>query len=58
MNSRERVLKAFRHEEPDRTPLAEPWRIQSPTADRILGKPSVSGDFTRQMELREKAAKE
>jgi len=48
MSSRERVLKAFRHEEPDRTPIFELYGVQPPTADMVLGRPGI--DFARRMD--------
>lgn len=38
MNSRQRVEAAFRHEQPDRTPIFE-YVLLSPVADRVLGRP-------------------
>jgi len=38
MTSRERVLRAYRHEEVDRTPIGEMYEIAPPTREVILGK--------------------
>jgi len=48
MTSRERVLKAYRHEEVDRTPIGEMYEIAPPTRDVILGKPC---GFVARMEM-------
>lgn len=48
MTSRERVLRAYRHEEVDRTPIGEMYPIASPTRDVILGKPC---GFVERMEM-------
>lgn len=50
MTSRERVLAAFRHEEPDRTPIFEKL-IKSPIADELLGRPCAATNFHLQMEF-------
>jgi hypothetical protein len=42
MNSKERVKKAFDHEEPDRVPIFEA-EINSPVASEILGRPAYVG---------------
>lgn len=49
MTGRERVLAAFNHVEPDRTPLFEKL-IKSPIADEILGRPCAASDFATQMQ--------
>ena len=49
MTSRERVLAAFRHEEPDRTPIFEKL-IKSPVADDILGRPHAGVNFHYRMQ--------
>lgn len=49
MTSRERVLAAFRHEEPDRTPIFEKL-IKSPIADELLGRTCAATNFHHQME--------
>lgn len=36
MNSKERVLKALDHEEPDRVPVGE-WGIDHDTVERVIG---------------------
>ena len=51
MEPRERVLRAILHEEPDRVPVYEPYGVWSPTADFILGKPSVLGNMARRLDL-------
>jgi uroporphyrinogen-III decarboxylase len=38
MTGRERVLRAYRHEEVDRTPIGEMYEIAPPTREVILGK--------------------
>lgn len=38
MNSRQRIVAAFTHRQPDRTPIFE-YVLQSPVADAILGRP-------------------
>lgn len=38
MTGRERVLKAYRHEEVDRTPIGEMYEIAPPTREVILGR--------------------
>ncbi|MBI4529931.1 MAG: hypothetical protein HY709_00260, partial [Candidatus Latescibacteria bacterium] len=43
MTGRERVLSAFQHEEPDRTPIFEKL-VKLPTANRILGRPHAGVD--------------
>lgn len=48
MTSRERVLKAYRHEEVDRTPIGEMYEIAPPTREVILGKPC---GFVERMEM-------
>jgi len=48
MTGRERVLKAYRHEEVDRTPIGEMYPIASPTRDVILGRPC---GFVQRMEM-------
>jgi len=42
MTSRERVIAALAHQEPDRTPIFE-YVLQSPVADAILGRPYIYG---------------
>ncbi len=42
MNSKERVKKAFDHEEPDRVPIFEA-EINAPVASEILGRPACVG---------------
>jgi hypothetical protein len=49
MTSRERVIAAFRHIQPDRTPFFEKL-IKSPVADEILGRPCAAQNFHHQME--------
>ena len=44
MTSRERILAAFNHKEPDRTPIFE-YVLQSPIADAILGRPYAVDHF-------------
>jgi uroporphyrinogen-III decarboxylase len=48
MTGRERVLRAYRHEEVDQTPIGEMYPIASPTRDVILGKPC---GFIQRMEM-------
>lgn len=47
-NARERVIAAFRHEEPDRTPFFERL-IKSPAAEDILGRPSILNNIPYRM---------
>ena len=49
MTSRERVLRAFRHEEPDRTPFFEKL-VKSPVADEVLGRPHAGANWHYRME--------
>ena len=42
MNSKERVRRAFAHQEPDRVPLFE-LTIDNPTAAHVLGRPTLCG---------------
>jgi len=49
MTGRERVLKAFRHEEPDRTPIWEKL-VKLPIANMILGRPHASVDAEYRLE--------
>ena len=42
MNSRERVLTAFSHREPDRVPVSELY-INSPVASKVLGRLAYTG---------------
>jgi hypothetical protein len=49
MTSRERVLSAFRHIQPDRTPIFEKL-IKSPVADELLGRPHAGQNFHYQMQ--------
>lgn len=48
MTSRERVVAAFEHREPDRTPIWEKL-IKSPAADELLGRPCASSNFDYRM---------
>jgi len=48
---RERVVRAICHEEPDRVPVYEPYGVFSPTADVILGRPSIIGDSSRRLKM-------
>ncbi len=48
MTGRQRVLAAFRHETPDRTPIFE-REITSPTDVVVLGRPSSLDHFPRRM---------
>ena len=49
MTSRERVVAAFEHTAPDRTPLWEKL-IKSPAADALLGRPCAASNFDYRME--------
>lgn len=49
MTARERVLAAFCHREPDRTPIFEKL-IKSPIADELLGRPCLATNFDAQMQ--------
>ncbi len=55
MNSKERVLTAFSHKEPDRVPVGE-MHIMSPIASELLDREAVTGEggwtMYKQMELR------
>ena len=42
MNSKERVKRAFAHQEPDRVPIFE-YSIDNPTAETVLGRPTLCG---------------
>lgn len=48
MTGRERVLRAYRHEEVDRTPIGEMYEIAPPTREVVLGKKC---GFVEQMEM-------
>ena len=48
MTGRERVLRAYRHEEVDRTPIGEMYEIAPPTREAILGKKC---GFVERMEM-------
>ena len=52
MTSRERVLAAFAHRAPDRTPFFEKL-IKSPLADLVLGRPSLAHNFPVRMQALE-----
>jgi len=49
MTSRQRVVAAFEHTGPDRTPLWEKL-IKSPAADELLGRPCAASNWDYQME--------
>ena len=49
MTSRERVMAAFAHRDPDRTPIWEKL-IKSPAADELLGRPCAASNFHYRME--------
>lgn len=49
MTSRERVIAAFDHTSPDRTPIWEKL-IKSPAADELLGRPCAASNFHYRME--------
>lgn len=49
MTSRERVMAAFAHRDPDRTPIWEKL-IKSPVADEILGRSCAASNFHYRME--------
>ncbi|MHB8996902.1 MAG: uroporphyrinogen decarboxylase family protein [Armatimonadota bacterium] len=49
MTSRQRVVAAFEHTGPDRTPIWEKL-IKSPAADELLGRPCAASNFHYQME--------
>jgi hypothetical protein len=46
---RQRVLAAFEHQEPDRTPFFEKL-VKSPVADEVLGRPHAARNFHYRME--------
>ena len=48
MTGRERVLKAYRHEEPDKTPIGEMYDIAPPTREVVLGR---ACGFAERMEM-------
>lgn len=48
MTGRERVLRAYRHQEVDRTPIGEMYPMASPTRDVVLGKKC---GFVERMEM-------
>jgi len=49
VSARSRVLQAFEHTQPDRTPFFEKL-IKSPIADRLLGRPCAATNFDYQMQ--------
>ena len=49
MTSRERVMAAFAHRDPDRTPIWEKL-IKSPAADELLGRPCAASNWHYQMQ--------
>ncbi len=49
MTPRERVVAAFEHREPDRTPIFEKL-IKSPIADELLGRPCAASNLDYQMQ--------
>jgi hypothetical protein len=49
MTSRERIVAAFEHRDPDRTPIWEKL-IKSPVSDEILGRPCAARNFHTRME--------
>ncbi len=49
MTPKQRVIAAFNHIEPDRTPIFEKL-IKSPIADELLGRPCAATNFHHQME--------
>lgn len=51
MLSRDRVIAAICHEEPDRVPIFDPYGIYPPTADKILGRPCVATHSLRGLDL-------
>jgi hypothetical protein len=51
ITSRERVLRAICHEEPDRIPIFEPYGVLPPTADAVLGRPCVATSGVRSVKL-------
>ncbi|MBU7004281.1 MAG: hypothetical protein HXS50_01845 [Theionarchaea archaeon] len=51
LTPRERVLRAFDHEEPDRVPVFEPYGVLPPTADVVLGRPCVATSQIRGIKL-------
>ena len=53
MTSRQRVMAAFQHREPDRTPFFEKL-IKSPIMDLVLGRLSLAENFVARMEARER----
>jgi len=53
MTGRERVLRAYRHEEVDRTPIGEMYEIAPPTRETILGRKC---GFVERMEMRRDAS--
>jgi hypothetical protein len=65
MTSRERVLAALNHREPDRTPICE-YVLLPPVADHILGRPYAYGEYWNHLvkeqrwerELRERTTNE
>ncbi len=53
MTGRERVLRAYRHEEVDRTPIGEMYEIAPPTRETILGRKC---GFVERMEMHRDAS--
>jgi uroporphyrinogen-III decarboxylase len=53
ITGRQRALKAFRHDAPDRTPIFEKL-IKPPTADALLGHPCAQTNFPYRMSLLER----
>jgi len=51
LSSRERMLRAIQHEEPDRVPVFEPYGVHPPTADVVLGRPCIATDARRKVRL-------
>jgi hypothetical protein len=56
MTSRQRVINALSHKEPDRTPIFE-YVLQPPVADAVLGRPYVYGNRLNEY-IREKGWEE
>ena len=51
LSSRERMLRAIQHEEPDKVPVLEPYGVHPPTADVVLGRPCIATNTLRKAQL-------
>lgn len=51
LSPHERFIRAVCHEEPDKVPIFESLGVESPTADIVLGRPSILGSVERMLRL-------